>query len=230
MIGLEGQFNPGVLLAMWSAGVMGATSLVSYWRIAGRGYLWLSVATATLTGVGAWYFDPDPVIAAALLAGLGAGMASRKPKVAAAILAVSAVLFLFEAAVSSSPAPALTGSLALGGITAQMLLGHWYLVDPRIPRRPLQGLAAAGAAGVALDTAVVLWLGLPLGGSTLDLVISLGLAAVSFLLMVAVWFALRHPSYPGVMAATGLGYLAVLTSLGSVSAVRVLAVGSAILR
>jgi len=74
---------------------------------------------------------------------------------------------------------------------------------------------------------VVLALALPLAGSTVGLVVSLGLAGVSCLLMVAVWFALNYPSYPGVMAATGLSYLAVLTSLGAVSTVRLLAVGIA---
>jgi hypothetical protein len=35
-------------------------------------------------------------------------------------------------------------------------------------------------------------------------------------LMVGVWFSLRVPSYTGVMAATGLSYLATLTALGAV--------------
>ena len=149
---------------------------------------------------------------------------------AAIVLAISAGLYLVAASASSLPAPVLTGSVALGGITAEMLLGHWYLVSPRIPRRPLRRLAAIGAAGVALDAAVVLSIGLPLIGSTVGLVVSLSLAGASFLLMSAVWLVLRYPSYPGVMAATGLSYLAVLTSLGSVSMVRVLAVGEAPLR
>ena len=82
---------------------------------------------------------------------------------------------------------------------------------------------------MVIDAAVVLSRALPLAGSTTGLVISIGLAAMSFLLMVAVWFALRYPSYPGVMAATGLSYLAVLTSLGAVSALRVV-LGEATLR
>ena len=49
------------------------------------------------------------------------------------------------------------------------------------------------------------------------------LAATSFVLMVAVWFALNEPSYPGVMAATGLSYLAILTAIGAAVAGRALA-------
>ena len=230
MLGPEAVFNPGLLLAMWAAGTAGAAAVVARWRIVGPGYLWLAVAVTSLVGAGVWVFDPGPVAAAAWLTGLGAGLVARRPTMAAIVLAISAGLYLVAASASSLPAPVLTGSVALGGITAEMLLGHWYLVSPRIPRRPLRRLAAIGAAGVALDAAVVLSIGLPLIGSTVGLVVSLSLAGASFLLMSAVWLVLRYPSYPGVMAATGLSYLAVLTSLGSVSMVRVLAVGEAPLR
>ena len=230
MLGPEAVFNPGSLLAMWAAGIAGAGALVTHWRIVGPGYQWLVVATAGLVGAGAWFFEPGPVVAAAWLAGLGAGLAARFQTSGAILLALSAALYLVTAMSGTHPAAVLTGSLALGGITGEMLLGHWYLVDPRIPRRPLLRLAAAGGSGMAIDTVAVLLLALPLAGSTIGLVVSLVLAGVSCLLMVAVWFALKHPSYPGVMAATGLSYLAVLTSLAAVSTLRVLAVGEATLR
>jgi hypothetical protein len=47
----------------------------------------------------------------------------------------------------------------------------------------------------------------------------------SIALMVGVFAALRYPAYSGVMAATGLSYLAVLTSLGGVFLGRVLVAG-----
>ena len=230
MLGPEGVFDPGSLLAMWAGGITGAAALVARWRIVGPGYLWLAVATAGLVGAGAWFFYPGPLVAAAWLAGLGAGLAARHNRTGAVLLAVSALLYLATAALASHPVAVLTGSVALGGITGEMLLGHWYLVDPRIPRRPLLRLAAVGALGVAIDALLVLMLAMPLAGSTIGIAISLGLAGVSCLLMVGVWFALKHPSYPGVMAATGLSYLAVLTSLGAVSTLRVLAVGTPSLR
>ena len=52
------------------------------------------------------------------------------------------------------------------------------------------------------------------------------LALMTFLLLVAVWYSLQEPSYTGVMAATGLSYLAVLTSFGVVVLGRLLAFGS----
>ena len=230
MFGSESAFNPAVLLAMWSAGIAGAGALVAYWRIVGPGYLWLTAGTIGLVGGMAWFFDPGPVVALACLVVIGAVPVARRSGIAAVMFGVAAVLFLAGAAVGDRLVPAVTGSLALGGITAELLLGHWYLVSPRIPRRPLQRLAAAGAVGVALDAAVVLSFGYPHAGSATALVVSVGLAGTSFLLMVAVWFALRYPSYPGVMAATGLGYLAVLTSLGSVTLARAVAMGVAPLR
>ena len=230
MFGSEWVFNPAVLLAMWSAGIAGAGAVVVYWRIVGPGYLWLTVAAVSLIGGAAWFFEPGPVVAAACLLGIGAGLVARTPRAATVVLGVSAVLFFAAAAAADLPVPAITGSLALGGITAEMLLGHWYLLSPRIPRRPLRRLAVTGAVGMALDAAVVLSFGFPFAGSTAALVIAVGLAGASILLMVAVWFSLEYPSYPGVMAATGLSYLAVLTSLGSVTLVRALAVGAAPLR
>ena len=230
MFGPELVFNPAVLLTMWSAGIAGAGAVVSHWRIVGPGYLWLTAATLSLVGGTAWFFDPGPMVAAGCLLGIGGGLVARRQRVATVMLGVSAALFLVGAATADLPVPAVTGSVALGGITAEMLLGHWYLVSPRIPRRPLRRLAATGGVGVVLDAAVVLSLGYPYAGSAAALVISLGLAGTSLLLMVAVWFALRYPSYPGVMAATGLSYLTVLTSLGAVTLVRALAVGAAPLR
>ena len=230
MLGPEAVFNPGSLMAMWAAGITGAAAMVTRWRIVGPGFLWLAVATAGLVGAGAWFFDPGPVVVTAWLVGIAAGLAARRNTTATVLLGVSAVLYLVTATSGSHPLPALTGSVALGGITGEMLLGHWYLVDPRIPRRPLLRLAAAGGLGMAVDTVALLTPALPLAGSTFGLVVSLALAGVSCLLMLGVWFALKYPSYPGVMAATGLSYLAVLTSLGAVSTLRVLAVGEAVLR
>ena len=225
MLGSEVTFNPAVLLAMWSAGILASGALVARRRIVGAGYLWLSVGTAVLVGGGAWLFDPGPFAAAAVVVAVASGLAARHPPVVAALMGVSSAIFVLVAARGGFAIPAITGSVALGAITSGMLLGHWYLVDPRIPRQPLQHLAVAGAAGVVLDAAAVLWLKIPLADAGVLALVALCLVAATCLLMVAVWFALRYPSYSGVMAATGLGYLAILTCLGSVALVRVVAEG-----
>ena len=50
-------------------------------------------------------------------------------------------------------------------------------------------------------------------------------AVASALLMVGVWLALAETGYSGVMAATGLSYLAVLTALGAAVLGRLLVSG-----
>ncbi|HSO50342.1 MAG TPA: hypothetical protein VLS86_07320, partial [Acidimicrobiia bacterium] len=119
-------------------------------------------------------------------------------------------------------APALSATMALGGVTGEMLLGHWYLVDPRLPRWALKSLAVAGIIGLMLDSVVLAVAGLPSGGATIAFWV---LMATSVILMAAVFAALRYPAYAGVMAATGLSYLAVLTSLAAVFLGRVLVAG-----
>ncbi|MDE0370533.1 MAG: hypothetical protein OXI84_10380 [bacterium] len=225
MFGSELAFSPEVVLAMWAAGVAGSGAAVAYWRIVGRGYLWLVAATVVLIGGGAWYFDPGALAAAAVVVGACAALVAGNRWAATIALGSSSVLFLVGAAVVGLPVPAITGTAALGGITGEMLLGHWFLVSPRMPRWPLRALAVAGGAAVLLDWLVNLAPGLPTAASAGPLIASVALAATSLLLMAAVWFALGYPSYPGVMAATGLSYLAVLTSLGSVILVRALAAG-----
>jgi hypothetical protein len=75
---------------------------------------------------------------------------------------------------------------------------------------------------VADGTALALIGDLERSGATIAFFALLG---TSVLLMVAVLGALRYPAYAGVMAATGLSYLAVLTSLGAVFLGRALIAG-----
>ena len=225
MFGSELAFSPEVVLAMWAAGVAGSGAAVAYWRIVGPGFLWLTVATVVLVGGGAWYFDQGVLAAVAMLVGAGAALVARNRWAATIALGSSSLLFLVGASVVGLPLPAITGTAALGGITGEMLLGHWFLVSPRMPRWPLRALAVIGGAAILLDWLVHVVPGVPPAASTGPLIASVALAATSVLLMAAVWFALGYPSYPGVMAATGLSYLAVLTSLGSVILVRALAAG-----
>ncbi len=48
------------------------------------------------------------------------------------------------------------GALALGGVDAAMLLGHWYLVAPKLSPRPLQTAALLFFVAVALQAAMLL--------------------------------------------------------------------------
>jgi hypothetical protein len=92
-----------------------------------------------------------------------------------------------------------------------MVLGHWFLVDPKLPRWPLRRLAYFGIAGIAAEGVRVALL--PNGSLIVTPLVLTLLAALGLLLMVGVLYSLRVRSYTGVMAATGLSYLATITAL-----------------
>lgn len=211
---------------MWAAGTAGAAALVAWWRIVGPGYTWLAASTVAAIGAGAWFFDRSPLIAVGVGAGLGAVFVARKPGPTTVLLGLSAAALGASAVAAGAPLLAVTGSVALGGITAEMLLGHWYLISPQMPRWALRRLDVFGAVGMGLDAVVLILFGALSGAGTVQGTVFGALAGISVLLMVAVWFSLGEPSYPGVMAATGLSYLAVLTSLGATSLGRTLLDGS----
>ena len=118
----------------------------------------------------------------------------------------------------------LAGAAFLGAVTDAMLLGHWYLVQPGLPRRLLNELVSW--VGWVWPVEVVLFL-VPTGmvsvlnGSIDDgwngtlgwfwvacAVTTIGLAFVTRA-------ALKEREYSAVMAATGLLYLAILTAFGT---------------
>ena len=116
------------------------------------------------------------------------------------------------------------GAVFLGSVSDAMLLGHWYLVQPGLPREPLKELVVWTAVAWPFEIAVFLW---PTGMvQVLDGVIDDGYhgvlgwiwvacAAMTIGLVGLTWAALRERYYSAVMAATGLLYLAILTAFGT---------------
>ncbi len=123
------------------------------------------------------------------------------------------------------------GALFLGAVTDTMLLGHWYLVQPGLPRAPLLQLVRACAWLWLPETVLMLW---PTGMAsvltgTIDdgyngllgwfwaacVVGTAGLVALTRA-------ALRERQYSAVMAATGLIYLAIVTAFGQDLVARIL--------
>src|SRR5262249_34280878 len=112
----------------------------------------------------------------------------------------------------------------LGAITDAMLLGHWYLVQPRLSREPIRQLVKCSAWIWPFEVALLL---VPTGMvSVLNGSIDDGyhgligymwiVCAVTTIALLAVtWLALKERYYSAVMAATGLLYLAILTAFGT---------------
>jgi hypothetical protein len=116
------------------------------------------------------------------------------------------------------------GAVFLGSVSDAMLLGHWYLVQPGLPREPVKELVAWTAVAWPFEIAVFLW---PTGmvqviNGVIDdgyhgvlAWIWIGCAVLTIGLVGLTWAALRERYYSAVMAATGLLYLAILTAFGT---------------
>ena len=118
----------------------------------------------------------------------------------------------------------LVGAAFLGAVTDAMLLGHWYLVQPGLPRRHLNELVQAlgwvwpfEVVTLLLPTGMVsVWSGAIDDGWSGQLGWFWAACAVGTIALVWVTkAALRERYYSAVMAATGLLYLAILTAFGT---------------
>lgn len=215
--------DPGFILLAWGAGMAFAVGFVSLARVVGPGFNWLTAGAAGVIAIGGT-LTADSWWARGALLFLAVGLIwARNRPFAGVMYLLAGFGYLTQASLLGGWLPAATAALGLGGVTGEMMLGHWYLVDPRLPRWSLRALAIGGIAGLALD-AIVLVVGgnMPGGGAAVAYWALLG---TSIILMVAVLGSLRYPAYSGVMAATGLSYLAVLTTLGAVFLGRALVAG-----
>jgi hypothetical protein len=117
----------------------------------------------------------------------------------------------------------LAGAAFLGAVTDAMLLGHWYLVQPGLPRTLLHELVDAlgwiwpiEVLALLLPTGMIaVWTGAVDDGWGGVLGWFWAACAVTTIALVVVTrAALRERYYSAVMAATGLLYLAILTGFG----------------
>ncbi len=118
----------------------------------------------------------------------------------------------------------LVGAAFLGAVTDSMLLGHWYLTQPGLPRDPLKELVRWTAMVWPAEVLVMLlppgMIGVLAGSRSDGYGGLLGwmwvvCALLTIGLVGATWLALRERFYSAVMAATGLIYLAILTAFGT---------------
>jgi hypothetical protein len=118
----------------------------------------------------------------------------------------------------------LVGAAFLGAVTDAMLLGHWYLVQPGMPRKLLNDLVKVVLWILPFEIGAML---LPTGMvSVLNGSVDDGwdgtlgwfwvaCAITTGVLTFVTTKALKERSYSAVMAATGLMYLAILTAFGT---------------
>jgi len=183
------------------------------------------------------------LVALALIAaiyGIRLGRGHRTPILAAAGL-VAAGLALLAAAVGWGGGGLVSAALlveltflatALGGVWATMILGHWYLVTPRLPEAPLVRLSRWLELALAVQLGLfVAWIGLGAGpGGSPAFAALVGpwalfvwlrlLVGLVFPLVVS-WAAVQTARSRSMESATGLLYI----NVGTIAAGTILAAG-----
>jgi hypothetical protein len=123
-------------------------------------------------------------------------------------------------------------AMVLGGVWSAMVLGHWYLVTPRLPEAPLVRFARWLTIALALQLGLFLaWLGLGAGPAGTPAFAALVgpwalfvwlrlLVGLVFPLVVA-WAAIQTARSRSMESATGLLYI----NVGTIAAGTILAAG-----
>lgn len=119
------------------------------------------------------------------------------------------------------------GALALGGACGAMLLGHWYLVTPKLSPAPLQTGALVVVAAVALQIAIVavtFGRGDLVGTTTqVGLIVATGIrVGVGLLMTLGVALAGWWTAKMNTQSSTGLLYVGLGTALAGEISARVL--------
>ena len=248
-----------LVLAETAAGATAVLFLTPLWSEVRPGFFLLAGGVVlALSGLAGWAgavsYGPDQAAAGRLAVGAAAAMAALTALWLAALLArirglsravglgtvpvAAAMLFAFsrlsDEGVVVSFFQLLAGALFTGTVTVGLLLGHWYLTDRKLPRRPIDrasllligavvvevvAVAAGGFGGNVPGTEATRSLNpiLTIAGSATW--IALGMVVTTGLIAVFIRLALRGPRPTAVQGATGFFYLAMLTSfVGEVAA------------
>ena len=233
------RLDAATVLLQWATGGLFFLWFTTRKHEMGAGYGWLMRSTFLLLAAGAaaagFYGD---VIIVREVAAIGCALVAlltlkRKNAqwdlLAPAIGIIGVIAGAIDAAngaggITVNLLRVLVGTAFLGAVSDAMLLGHWYLVQPGLPRSILGELVTALRWITPFEIIVML---LPTGMfSVLSGSIDDGwggmlgwfwiACAISTVVLTEVTrAALREKFYSAVMAATGLLYLAILTAFGT---------------
>ena len=227
------------MLLQWSTGGLFFLWFTTRRHEIGRGYGWLIRTTYLVIAAGAVAAgiatDVLPVreVSAAAVAVVSLTTIMRRDVrldiVAPAIGLAGVVAGALDAAggagdTAVSLLRVVIGTFFLGAVSDAMLLGHWYLVQPGLPRKILNELVVTVRWLLPFQVIAML---LPTGmlsvlagsvddgwGGMLGW-FWLACAVTTAILIEVTIRALKERSYSAVMAATGLMYLAILTAFGT---------------
>lgn len=232
------QWSSGGLLFLWFTFRSGEIS-VGYAKLLRGVYALIALVGAALgLSFGSIIGRELAAVALAVLAIVSFAKRDARPDIYAA--AVGLVGVVLASLGTDHPEDGLwllrlvVGAVFLGAVSDAMLLGHWYLVQPGMPRKLLNQLTNVLLVVWPVEVVVLL---IPTGmisvlNGTIDDgwngVLGWFWLACASLTGVLAWFtraALRERSYSAVMAATGLSYLAILTAFGTDLIARALLIG-----
>ncbi len=222
------QLDAATVLLQWATGGLFFLWVTTRRGQAGPGYSWLLKWVYAVLAAGAVAAGRPVGVAIALAAVLT--LSRRRPAWVDLIAPAIGVIGLVDAAIAAGGPHALAvvrtvvGAAFLGVVSDAMLLGHWYLVQPKLGRAPLHELNRWLVIIWPFEVAALLW---PRGMvSVLNGTIDDGYggmlgwfwvacAIATIVLAVVTIAALKERAYSAVMAATGLLYLAILTAFGT---------------
>jgi hypothetical protein len=215
--------NAGTVLLQWATGGLLFLWVTTRRGQAGPGYSWLLKGVYAALAIGAALAGRPAGWAVAAVALLT--LSRRRPTWTDLIPpAIGAVSLVVGSVSALDLARTIIGAAFLGVISDAMLLGHWYLVQPKLGRDPLNELIKWVVIIWPFEVGAMLW---PRGmfsvftGSIDDSYggmlgwFWIACALATIILAVVTIAALKERAYSAVMAATGLLYLAILTAFGT---------------
>lgn len=251
--------SAGVMALVLAETVAGASALLwlsPLWGEVKRGFFTLVTSIVAVLASSAWFaaraaevageasgrwatsltlaVAATTVVAAALLFAKRAG-AARVLGIASVPLAIAA---LVPMAIAGLEAPAIAalqlagGAALLGSVTIGLLLGHWYLTDRKLTRRPIDRATTVMLASIGLAAIAIVAGGFEATEDTNPAInplltagalapwIALGMVASTLLIGVLVKATLRGERASAVQSATGFFYLAVVTAFTAEVAVK----------
>lgn len=245
-----------LVLAETVAGSLGLLFLTPLWDEVRRGFFklvgaialalaaatWFSVRAGLVEGddAGAWSLRLSGALVLVVAAWLALLFARRETAArvvgfGSVVVAVALLVAMAQTAEGSTLVATiqlLAGALFLGAVMDGLLLGHWYLTDRGLSRKPIQRYTLVLIVAVALEIVAVLLAGFGPTGDTeefnplltsagLASWIALGMVLTTALIAFLIRAALKGQRSSAVQAATGFFYLAVITALTAEFAVKV---------
>jgi hypothetical protein len=244
-----------VILAEIVAGGLATTWCSPLWNEAKRSYFtYYSAILLGLFALPAWLVMRSSAgtteaavwatrlaLATVVVVGLTAALMGARRQGAARVVGfvsvpVSAAVLVALAALAARDLPLAllqvgSGAFFLGSVYTMLFLGHWYLTDRKLSRRPIQRATDLALAACVVEIAAIAVAGFgggPVSPSLNPLLaigdvapwIAIGMAVATLLIVGLARAALRGERASAVQSATGFSYLAVITAIVAEIAVK----------